>query len=296
MFPSFRRRLNYSNERGGIIWGALFDINSQRKIDYDKKYKHELSIVACVKNEAPYLIEWIEYHLYQGVDHFYIYDDGSTDNSREIVENYIKSGIVDWFNSNVKGKWRQIEIYKNCIKKFKNDSKFMLIIDVDEFIYPVSSALVDITRKLEEYNASQLSIPWVIYGSGNQYHMTDEYVISRFTKHQKGVFPLCKSIVNPRRVMCAHVHSCIVTGITVDENLKELRLNQFPRSGNLVRINHYPLKSREEFEKKKRRGNVTDTKNSDDYFFLYDRNEIDDGDLMKKIAEEISIASKNRFS
>lgn len=32
-----------------------------------------------VRNEIPYLFEWIEFHRLQGVDHFILYDDESTD-------------------------------------------------------------------------------------------------------------------------------------------------------------------------------------------------------------------------
>jgi len=42
--------------------------------------KRYLSICAIRKNEAPYLVEWIEFHQIVGVERFYLYDIGlSTD-------------------------------------------------------------------------------------------------------------------------------------------------------------------------------------------------------------------------
>lgn len=42
--------------------------------------KHDyLSIGAIFKDEAPYLAEWIEFHRLVGVEHFFLYDNLSTD-------------------------------------------------------------------------------------------------------------------------------------------------------------------------------------------------------------------------
>lgn len=64
-----------------------------------EEYKNKLSFVAIVKNEAPYIIEWIEFHKLVGVDKFYIYDNESSDNLKELLQPYIKSGIVVYHSS-----------------------------------------------------------------------------------------------------------------------------------------------------------------------------------------------------
>ncbi|MBR0260666.1 MAG: glycosyltransferase family 2 protein [Selenomonadaceae bacterium] len=43
-------------------------------------FLYDLAIVAILKNEGRYLKEWLDYHLSAGVDHFYLYDNDSTDN------------------------------------------------------------------------------------------------------------------------------------------------------------------------------------------------------------------------
>jgi hypothetical protein len=48
-------------------------------------YKHNLTICAMFKNEAPWLKEWITYdQKVLGVDHFYLYNNDSTD----VLEQY----------------------------------------------------------------------------------------------------------------------------------------------------------------------------------------------------------------
>src|SRR6476619_5855102 len=58
-----------------------------------------LSVVTVFKDEAPYLDEWLGFCVLQGVEQFLLYDNGSSDNSREVLEPWINAGIVeliDW--------------------------------------------------------------------------------------------------------------------------------------------------------------------------------------------------------
>jgi hypothetical protein len=53
-----------------------------------------LSICATFKDEAPYLPEWTEFHRRVGVEHFFLYDNLSTDGSREVLEPWVHAGLV----------------------------------------------------------------------------------------------------------------------------------------------------------------------------------------------------------
>ena len=62
-------------------------------------YEYELAIGAIFRDEAPYLKEWIEFHKLVGCEHFYLYNNASTDNFYEIQESYIANGevdLIDW--------------------------------------------------------------------------------------------------------------------------------------------------------------------------------------------------------
>lgn len=47
------------------------------------------------RNEAPYLYEWVQYHHTAGVDHFYMYDHLSTDNSLEVLQPFLEEGLFE---------------------------------------------------------------------------------------------------------------------------------------------------------------------------------------------------------
>ena len=55
---------------------------------------YNLVICAIFKNEARYLKEWVEYHRMVGVEHFYLYNNDSTDNYKEELKYYLDNNIV----------------------------------------------------------------------------------------------------------------------------------------------------------------------------------------------------------
>ena len=62
----------------------------------NKVFKYELGIVTISKNEGPYIQEWIEFHKLLGVKKFYFYDNDSDDNTREVLDKYIKDTSVTY--------------------------------------------------------------------------------------------------------------------------------------------------------------------------------------------------------
>ena len=90
-----------------------------------------------MKNEAPYIREWITYHRIVGVEHFYIYDNESEDNLKEVLQPYIDARVVTYIY--FPGCLKQKAAYNNAIKCFKNETKWIAIIDIDEFIVPIKT-------------------------------------------------------------------------------------------------------------------------------------------------------------
>ena len=57
-----------------------------------------LTVGAIFKNESHCLQEWIEHHLYHGVEHFYLINDESTDEFMKILQPYINKDIITLYN------------------------------------------------------------------------------------------------------------------------------------------------------------------------------------------------------
>lgn len=161
--------------RTASLQGAEIDQDNAISPKAIKPYT--LSVCAIFKNEAPYLKEWIEYHKLVGVDHFYLYNNGSEDNFQEILRPYIEASevtLIDWPDRN-KDKWdnkiwawvysTQAPAYEHAFKLAKNTSKWIAAIDIDEFIVPLKADRI--TQVLEKYEKHfpGIEIFWSIYGT-----------------------------------------------------------------------------------------------------------------------------------
>ena len=251
-----------------------------------QKFKYNLSVLACCKDEGDYIVEWVEYYMLQGVEHFYLYNNNGTDNSEQLLKPYIDKGIITWINW--PGQQQQLDIYNNCIAQYKNDTKWLAIVDLDEFIVPMKEKkLTTILSNFDDVN--QIVIPWVLYGSSGHRKKEDGLVIERFTKHQIGLNKLTKTILNPRSVFYADVHISVVYGRTVDEHKNKVRKTSDIKTSDILRINHYVIKSREEYENKKRRGDpyFKYSQFNEEFFKAHDLNDIDEPELMKGYAQQI---------
>ena len=56
--------------------------------------QHFLSFVTNFKNEQAYLKEWLDYHIQVGVDHFYLFNQDGSEESRKILAPYEQAGYV----------------------------------------------------------------------------------------------------------------------------------------------------------------------------------------------------------
>ena len=95
--------------RNGLLKFCQFSVSSRLRGDMAMSgaggeappaYRYNLAMVTVLQNEAPFLPEWLEYHaLYTvGVEHFYLYDDGSTDELAATLAPYLAAGLATLTN------------------------------------------------------------------------------------------------------------------------------------------------------------------------------------------------------
>lgn len=271
----------------GIFHSLYLNLNHQQW-----NGKVELAIAAIIKNESPYLLEWIEYHRSIGFQKFYLYDNDSKDNPATLLAPYVQEGIVDlipW-----PGRVRQIDAYNDALNKHASDCKFLATIDLDEFINFGNLSPSEWLNHHVCNDVCGVGLNWLIFGSSGRKTKPTGLVIENYTHRSKAGFKKnqhTKAIVNPRKVLgYPNPHFAIpLLGYHAINSLDEPMRGPFStssQSDNPPYINHYFCKSLEEFAQKRSRGmadNLGIREQSE--FDEHDRNDVEDTSMLQKATE-----------
>jgi hypothetical protein len=218
-----------------------------------------LSICAVYRDEAPYIREWVEFHRLVGVERFFLYDNLSSDDHRDVLAPYVEDGVVtvrDW-------PWwpAQIQSYDDCLKRHATDSRWIAFIDLDEFLFsPTGTPLPDVLREFEEFPG--VGVNWAVFGSSGHRTRPPGLVIESYLRRTDapGINRHIKSIVNPGRVraFCLPHFFMYDHGLAVDERRRPITGPPYSQTDEVsferLRVNHYTVKSDEEFRMKLARG------------------------------------------
>ncbi|MCL2737593.1 MAG: glycosyltransferase family 92 protein, partial [Alphaproteobacteria bacterium] len=171
----------------------------------------------------------------------------------------------------------QQKIYAHACKRCRTETKWLAIIDADEFILPLEHE--NIPEFLKDYeDFSQICIHWLRYGSSGHKEKPSGLVVENFTQHEECGNQHVKSIVNPRAVVKTRIHWHEVSGKSVNENKDRVTGPKDVRAPiSKIRINHYLVKSFEECEIKRLRGRNNGMLRNITYFQWYDKNDVADG-------------------
>ena len=231
--------------------------------------KPNIALVAAVKNEGPYLVEWIAYHLMLGVEHIYLYDDWSGDNSIEAYQTMYQTGRLTVHMTLKTGRRNrtQEDCYEEWRRSYGHLYTFMMPWDADEFLALKEGTTLDEFLSSIPEDVGQIRLNWKAFGSGSaRYADFSKYVIERFTKHSLETYSShvtkliirlsAMGLINPlsdeSRPITAHCSSILPTYRTVGADL----MTDVENTGATITpvfwnsratCYHYPIKSVEEF-------------------------------------------------
>lgn len=232
------------------------------------------AVICCIAlNEQLYIQEWINYHIKLGFAKIYVYDNSDDNNMLYIASHNI---IV----IHMPGTCKQLDAYSHFLNHYGMIHTWCAFIDCDEFI--VLKQHKNIRDFCLQYlHSGALGINWVLFGSNNELKYVDKPVLERFTKRQSGINEHIKCIV-----CCADTIGFInphVPILQMGTYIKDIRNNKidwafnYIGSDDICQINHYFVKSKEEFMTKIARGRADTTiHRSEEEFNTHDYNDIDD--------------------
>lgn len=259
----------------------------------------KIAIATIVKNEALTLLEWIAYHRSVGIEHFVLVDNYSTDGTWELLKKLRRRGFVEAFRfKTLAGQAPQTDVYQKVLNRTSGRYDVVAFIDADEYLFPTegqTSVVSTIDSFFEDEAVSAVALNWACFGSNGAIYHQPKLVPRRFIRRAKSDFAAnyqYKSLVRPERVIrFFNPHQAWLNDghyiTSSGERLVAHTTHEYGFSDHVcwekLRINHYVVKSLEEFlVRKSRVGSAARTgKVKHRRFFKgHDRNEVRDNSIV----------------
>lgn len=230
--------------------------------------------VTCMRNEAPYCLEWIAHHRTSGITEFLIYTHDCTDGTDAILN--LIPGVTHVSFAPTEGKSPQWHAMRMADQHpAMKAADWAIFFDCDEFICltePLNTLPDLITSVPDETDA--IALQWRLFGASGHTEWEDGLVIERFIMAAPSDLTLpaghfFKSLFRPDRFQKLGVHrpknkkgsrpnwnlaGAQTAPETFSSNDKRINLYGVSNTSPNAWLNHYSVKSVTEFMIKKDRG------------------------------------------
>ncbi|MCP3969879.1 MAG: glycosyltransferase family 92 protein [Rhodobacteraceae bacterium] len=244
------------------------------------KDKHRICIYTCVKNEGPFLLEWIAHNRAIGVTDFIIFSNDCEDGTAEMLDHLDALDIVNHIrNPSTQLQSREHLRLTAVCAPFHNafrKADYSILTDVDEFIdVNVGDGTLNGLIAAAGY-PDVLSIPEVLYGFGGVERFEDRLVTEQFRLAQtldptedltrrgvKSFVRVCREIRDysnhrpqPQPEAIDDIHWIDGAGLRVSRRFIQRGHRGYDVRGRyrLARLNHYSLRSGDSMLMKSHRG------------------------------------------
>ena len=260
----------------------------------------QITAVTCVKNEGPFLLEWIAWHRLRGVTHFLFYSNDCTDGTDTLLDRLSETGWLTHLPNPAEGRNYQMEALKDAARQpCLAQADWVWVADVDEFplIHVGEGTFADLIAACGTPKA--ISLNFHFFANGGVDAFEDRPVTAQFTSaHNPDIWGAelaieVKSLVSigfPLRYFGAHRpfakanHAGKIpwtdgSGRQVPDDFHDAankrRIRRFPARGARAHatLHHYALRSLESYLVKCDRGDVNRSNRAFDVAYWRERND-----------------------
>jgi hypothetical protein len=230
---------------------SIFGRLAKRRDDCPEPAHTSVALCLRFRDEARYLREWLDYYYAAGVSHFFLYNNFSEDNYRDVLAPYVERGLVTVIEWSFAPASPAAE--EDCILRARGQYKWVGFFDADEFV--VIKDHRSIPEFLDGYNGYPgVALHWLMFGSSRHVDRPGGPVIEAYA--YRGVEPNfhVKCFVRADAVaQWRNTHSWYFRGMSRAVN--ELRRSvtgtlSVPVTAEMAWINHYHSKSEEDYREK----------------------------------------------
>ncbi len=268
-------------------------------------------IITCMKNEGPFILEWIAFHRAIGVDDFLVYTNDCTDGTDELLDLLQERGILQRRDNKFEGSGLKPQHWALAAadnEPLMKNAGWAISMDVDEFIniHVGEGRLDDLYKAVGD--ANMISCTWRLFGNGQVHEYVDDFLVNQFHRcapefcrkpHQAWGFKTLFRNLGIYKKMGVHRPK----GLKPDlwDQIKWVNGSGKPmpkkliRNGwrsttdsygyDLVTLNHYAVRSAESFLVKRDRGRVNhvDRDQGLSYWFRMNNNGVEDRSIQTKL-------------
>ena len=236
-------------------------------------YKYFLTCCSLMKNEGKYLREWLDHYISEGVEHFYIIDNGSTDDTIEILKSY---NNITLFQDNRRYPHHQVAMYNDHLLPIIKESKWTMIVDGDELMKGQNNKTVYSYLQTIPQHIFSIYVIWKMFiGKGekvekmndmkyrfnyNYLHDTNIKLSNCNHKDLRYFMMFGKTIFKTENITRVRVHKQLVPGKMIDNFRVKLHIfpdticetcyyvNESSLAAADIVLNHYFIKTQREYE------------------------------------------------
>lgn len=283
-------------------------------MDFKRQTSRHGSLMALstMKDEGPYVVEWVAHHLAVGFTDVMVYTNDCSDGTDTILKHLETLNIGVFHRENIIPEG--VKPHPSMLKLAGDEplvqaSNWLLVLDADEFmcINHPSHHLDGLVDDLEKIGAHAMVCTWRIFGSSGVRDWSRAPITDQFTRAapafwNKGWGTKTMLKFDPKYLRLG-MHRPIIKSQFKDTDWPDTQLwvngsghpleDWFKLRGwrsirrtvgyDWAQINHYALKSMDAYSLRKFRGNANLKKDkyNSDYWSLQDRNEVEDKSILR---------------
>lgn len=248
----------------------------------DKPASTRRAIVTTMKNEGPFILEWVAYHRAIGFDDFLVYTNDCTDGTDTLLDVLLAKGTVEhrdnpYRESGLKPQHAALQAAEN--EPIITKAAWAICMDVDEYInIKTGDGTLDALFAAVP-DANMITLTWRLFGNADIADFHDGFITEAFTRcapelarkpHQAWGFKTLFHNIGLYKKLGVHRPKGLKPQLWDKVNMVNGSGSRMPRDMyrdawrstvdtygyDLVQLNHYAVRSAESFLVKRDRGRV----------------------------------------